>query len=127
MKKIYILLLIVLFLVLSIGYSQESYYANQVTVEWDAVSVDSGSVSYNVYIELGGNITKIGDTVDTNYTITFTEEGKYNIGVSAVRTVDDEVLESDITWSNIEGVPNPFDVKYYIKPSKPANLKLNIK
>ena len=103
--------------------------ANQLTVAWDpsAKIVSTDIISYTVYSKVMGTDTpvKIGETADTQYVVTFIEEGRYYLGVSATRLVaDGETIESDINWSDINGesTPNPFGVRFYVSPSIPLNL-----
>ena len=70
----------------------------------------------------------IGETDLLQYTITFTQEGEYIIGVSTKRIVAIavDIVYSEINWSNVNGVntPFPFAVRY-IKPIlSPEGLRL---
>ena len=136
MKKVIVTLLISLVFVVS-ALSIEWKTANQATVQWDAVTTLSdgnpvpsdNSVKYRVY--LANAVTDPDKTnpslLTTNpisaleYIITLNTEGKYYIGVSAVRydSTGAEIAdtESDINWSdtNGESTPNPFGLVYYIK------------
>jgi hypothetical protein len=144
MKKVIVTLLISLVFVVS-ALSIEWKTANQATVQWDAVTTLSdgnpvpadNSVKYRVY--LANAVTDPDKTnpslLTTNpistleYIITLNTEGKYYIGVSAVRydSTGAEIAdtESDINWSdtNGESTPNPFGLVYYIKMGAPKNLR----
>jgi len=131
MKKI--VLIIILIMGLSIGYSQSIEYTNQVTVEWDEVSPIeiTDIISYQVWIDSSmTGIVMIGETDLLQYTITFTQEGEYIIGVNTKRVVAStgDIVYSDMNWSN-EDIPVgatliPFVVRY-IKPiQSPENLRL---
>ena len=131
MKKI--VLIIILIMGLSIGYSQSIEYTNQVTVEWDEVSPIeiTDIISYQVWIDsVMTDIVMIGETDLLQYTITFTQEGEYIIGVNTKRVVAStgDIVYSDMNWSN-EDIPVgatliPFVVRY-IKPiQSPENLRL---
>jgi hypothetical protein len=103
--------------------------ANQITVAWDAVTVGSGTVSYDIFIkpEVGGTTTKIGNVSTTQATFTFTTEGRYFLGVNSVRTIGIVVIPSDtVSWSNVAidcqgGVM--FGAQYYNPPTKVKNLR----
>lgn len=115
---------------------------NPVTKLIDGTSVPTGNIiEYNVYITTDvtkspTNLTKLlplptSDTTtgNTTYTITFTKEGSYYIGVSAVRkfTIDGGAvsLEGGIGWSDApEATPVPFGVRYYIQPGNTTGISL---
>ena len=112
---------------------QEVYYANQVTVAWDPV-IDSGAISYEVYISPypvvdtldPGAHTLVLETAATEAVVTFQAEGKYAVGVRTKKLIDGEELYSEINWSYENGAmtPNPFIVGYYTGPAAPVNLRL---
>ncbi len=129
MKKI--VLIIILIMGISIGYSQSIEYTNQVTVEWDEVlPIEiTDIISYQVWIDSSmTGIVMIGETDLLQYTITFTQEGEYIIGVSTKRIVaiTGDIVYSEMNWSNVNGVNTPFPfVVRYIKPiQSPGNLRL---
>lgn len=138
MKKVKIfLVLVILFSFLSSAYAINWSIADQKTVGWDAVTtigndepIPSGDViKYRVYISKmpSGEEQVVGDTDQLQYTITFTEEGKYIVGVQTVRIPQGETEEilSSINWSNsedIEAVPVPFGIKFFVNPSAPKGF-----
>ena len=126
MKKIFLAVLFVC-LFAGISFAQTWHTADSVTIAWDAVTVPSGTVTYKTYIQPypSGVATNVGEVSTTNAVITFQNEGRYILGVSTVRVIDKEVLESEIAWSNVvESCLNgdTFAVKYFIKPNKPTGL-----
>ena len=130
MKK---LLFIGLMLIMAMGlWAQEIVYTNQVTIEWDVVAPMGGdTISYEVYRAphpAGSPEELLGETTDLFYTVTFTVEGTYILGVRTVRTIIEtgERLYSDINWSDVNGVftPNPFLCRYYQSPVVPEGLRL---
>lgn len=134
MKKLFAIALITMLLVFAVGISQETIYTNQATVAWDAVTtLDDGSqipaentVMYEVWIRKETEETFIAETDLLEYTITFSEEGTYEVGVRTMRYVaDGEVIKSDINWSDVNGTatPNPFVIKYYKGVPVPENLR----
>ncbi len=131
MKKIFFGLVIILMLGLSIGYSQSIEYTNQVTVAWDEVLPiePTDVISYQIWIDSAmTGIVIVGETDLLQYTITFTQEGEYIIGVNTKRIVaiTGDIVYSEMNWSNVNGVntPSPFVVRY-IKPiQSPENLRL---
>jgi hypothetical protein len=83
--------------------------------------------TYRIYIDKSGVSEVVGETSETQKVITFSEEGSYVLGVSALRTVEDGyVLESSISWSNdiniVEGGVT-FGVRHYIPFEKPTGLR----
>lgn len=108
--------------------------ADQITVAWDPITTVSTPdiLKYGVYMKKlpNGEPVLIGEQDPTTATLTFTEEGRYIIGISTVRYIDkdtaDEIkLESAINWSDINGdsTPNPFGSSYYITPEMPTNFR----
>ena len=101
---------------------------DQATIYWDAVTTlengdpitaDNG-VLYAVYIRntTGGEPIKVGSTQETSFVLTFEEEGKWRVGISAVRvTPTADLIESATSWSDdpvavAEGAT--FGVTHYI-------------
>ena len=133
MKSLFIKVLIVLFLIAPFLIAQEVHYANQVTVAWDQVS-DTGTISYEVFVapyplpdplDLGTLDPPI-ETTALEATVSFSIEGSFTVGVRTKKSIDGEILYSDINWSFENGVntPNPFIVGYYIPPAAVLNLRL---
>jgi len=116
---------------------------NQATVAWDAVTtLDDGSavpanntVKYRVYLSnADSDPDKASPALLTaepitalEYTLTLNAEGRYLVGVQAVRYDENstEVGTSTINWSdtNGEATPNPFGLLHYLPPAAPANLR----
>jgi hypothetical protein len=133
MKKFIMTLILILGLCgISIDTSvnaQEWHTASQITVAWDVVdpSLPNDVISYIVRVKNAttGEEQIVGETSELNYTITFTTEGRYYIGVSTKRITGDMTeLESEVNWSNENGeaTPNPFGVVFYVIPEPPPNL-----
>lgn len=124
------------------AYAQTWHTTNQVTVAWDAVTTLEGggaipagnTVEYATW--LNDSILDPGKTnpllVSDNILIlsciiTFTAEGRYFLGVQAIRKLADgtEVGRSTISWSDDPAVtPDPFGVMYYVPPASPGGLRL---
>ena len=115
----------------------EWHTANQITVAWDAVEKcaestcwvkPEDSLKYAVYTKVlpSGEPVLLGEQDNLSAVITFEAEGRYIVGVSAVRYVagDNERIETNINWSDENGeyTPNPFGGKYYIVGDPPKNL-----
>ena len=135
MKEL-ILILTACFILTSPAAADEWRQANQTTVAWDhdrnVGDTPGAGVAFNNYIiheSLAAdeaNKMLVGTTTDLSFTHTFTGEGKFRHGISAVKVVDGEqVAESQIAWSNnpadcLDGAT--FGTMYYIPPAVPANL-----
>lgn len=105
--------------------------ANQITVEWDPVTVASGTVTYKTYTKpaLGGAVVLVNDKIsETVTTMTFKTEGRYFLGVSAVRTIDGVDFETPtISWSDVPtDVLNgqTFGIQYYDLPAAVGELRI---
>lgn len=114
---------------------------NQATVEWEAVSANEAgdplpagdTVKYRVYLANAvtdpdkTNAVLLGETDQLEYILTLNTEGRFVVGVSAVRYDDagTELEESAINWSDVNGeaTPNPFGFEHYLKPAVPKNLR----
>ena len=145
MKKLIFLIIVFIVFLSSLSFAQTNWItANQLTVGWDAVivledgnAIPAGSkVVYEVFTKdwkdsSGTTVQSIGKTEDTIYTVTFAQEGRYFIGVKAIRedVTNNEVLsESVISWSdNPDYVyeQNIFGSRYFLAPGQAK--KLNIK
>lgn len=109
---------------------------NQSTIAWDPSTLEGGGavpdgdqLLYRVYTRPLGSTeqTMVGETADTKFTVTFSTEGRFVVGVQAVRIPQGETTEyvSRITWSDAEDityVPDPFGIVYYLNPSDPKGL-----
>jgi len=116
---------------------------NQATIAWDAATtlIDgtpvpaNNSVKYRVYManavtdpNKGNPVLLTQEPISVlEYIITLNIEGKYYVGVSAVRydDVGFELNESVVNWSDVNGeaTPNPFGFVHYIKMGSPKNLR----
>ena len=139
MRSFFIVLCIGLLFIAGTVYGQTWYPTNQATIGWDASTelvngnpVPSDNVvKYRVWKKNsdGTGITVVeSDIVNTQYTFTFAEEGKFFLGVSALRySASEELLdESSVCWSDlVECVFNgeTFGVRYYIPLSFTPNLR----
>jgi len=141
-----LLTIIVLFLFSIPAFAEISWQpANQATVSWNAVAKTSegtdippeDTVKYKLYAVKSGddlaNAVEIGETDQLRYVITFEDEGRWLVGVSAYRVPtgssdpDTDIRESSITWSNsvdIAAVPVPFGVIYFAAPAPVAGFGL---
>ena len=129
----------ILFFFSGVAYGQTWHTANQVTVAWDAVTTLSNggpipagdSVKYKVWLKnavTGGDPTELGEITDLEYTITLNTEGKYFVGVSALRYTSEDMLlnESTISWSDVAectGVEGLFGIQYFLPLKSPGGLK----
>ena len=139
-KSIALRLCVVAFVVFSfasLAGAQSWHTANQVSVAWDASDgstvdppIPQNEISYRIYLANAitdankANPAKIADDVKTtNYTVTLGTPGRYFVGVSAIRTVEGEIVgESDIMWSDTS---NPaFGIQMFIAPPAPGGLRL---
>ena len=133
MKKLILILL--LFAVPAMAQAQTWYSANQATLAWDAVAkvlpTDQAN-KYQVYsrndlVSLG---TKIGGEITaTQLVVSFTVEGRYYLGVEAIRYPVGETvgIKSAIkAWSNVAADTNnsPFGVTFFAAPGGANNLRL---
>jgi len=115
--------------------------ANQVTVAWSPViTLANGlvvppgdEIYYEVYSvpETGDKSIDrifIGETNETEYVVTFAEEGYYFIGVKSVRVRDvKKISVSGFAWSdNPAAVKNgvTFGVVYFISPGEPGGMEV---
>jgi hypothetical protein len=134
MKKL-ILGLVIIFLGISmnISYAQTWYPANQVTVAWDASTkiAPTDVVKYQLYMRTGttGDGTAVGvETEAVQALVTFSTEGRYYLGVKAIRYPAGETIgipSLTTSWSNVAADTNnaPFGVIYYAAPIAPINLR----
>lgn len=135
MKKILLISAAIFMLAVGIAFAENWHTANQFTVAWDAVTtntsgqtIDPAEISYKVYIANAitdpdhANPVEVGTTAATEYAVTLGVEGKYHVGVNAVRTVGGEVVaESAISWSNAPEYD--FGIQYFEPPSAPGGLR----
>lgn len=140
MKRFWLLMLIVLTVVFTGWFAQAQQWttANQATIAWNATTTlengdplpEGAIIKYYVYLKKSGEAgdgERKGITEGLQYTITFTEEGKYIVGVSAARYEGDQLVqESTINWSdtNGESTPNPFGFTYFDRPAPPLQFRI---
>ena len=111
MKKITLVLLIVILVVFSLGYSQELVIGTPQTISWDAVTVSQGIITYEVAIKDSlNNITALGETAGLTYSYDVPSGGEYVVGVRTKLVIGTTTYYSDWNWSDVDGVstPNPF-------------------
>lgn len=134
------LIIISIFITIGTFFNSESqaqtwFTANQVTFAWDAVAkvlpTDQPN-KYQVYsrndaVSLGTKIS--GEITSTQLLVAFTTEGRYYLGVEAIRYPAGETIgiQSERAWSNVAkdtagGVP--FGVMYFVRPGIVSGLKL---
>ena len=130
-------------LVFSVGvvYGQTWHTANQATVAWDAVTTLSNGdpvpagdiVRYKVWLKnavTGGEPVELGEVAELEYTITLNTEGKYFVGVSALRYTSENILisKSTICWSDMVActaeAEGPFGIQYFLSLKDPVNIRL---
>jgi hypothetical protein len=112
--------------------SQTYYPVDSLSVAWDVVTVPAGStVDYRVYTRFSTQTPAdavLRSTVSVPAaTVSFASEGRYFIGIQAVRKVSGtEVSSSTVSWSDVSancqgGVT--FGAVYYTAPSAPTGLR----
>lgn len=139
MKKL-ILIVLGLALLTTVSFSQTWYTANQKTIAWDAVTqLDDGSaipagesIRYQVFILKEGQAEEqkvnVGNTANTQYLVTLTQEGRYFIGVQSERLNSAGQLmgQSQIAWSNnatyCQGGAT-FGIAWFRLPKEPMNIR----
>lgn len=120
-------------LCLSVAYAQTWVTANQGTVAWDAVApVATGdTIKYQVYTRIGttGDGAPVGAEITaTQLAITFTVEGRYFVGVKAIRYPIGETVgipSAATSWSNdplVCAAAGPFGFVYFVAPVNPKGL-----
>jgi len=140
-RVIFLLIIGFFFILVDICFPLDWTTANQVTVAWTPViTLADGSVVppgdeifYEVYSvpETGDkNLDKvfIGETNETEYVVTFAEEGCYFIGVRSARVRDvKKISVSGFSWSDEPAaVKNgvTFGVVYFIAPASADDLEV---
>jgi len=131
-----------------VAWAQTWHPTNQATVGWDAVTTmtnedgtveplpEGDTITYKAHVIREANIGNpdaailLGETSDTQYVITLPDEGRWFVGVSAVRIhpVEGEepiVTESEISWSSVAEVTNndPFGFAMFYMPTQPSGLR----
>jgi len=143
-KTIFLSVLIGAFLFSVAAFAQQVnwHVTNQVTVVWDAPTTLSNgnpipsdnSLKYRVYIKRDAPDAQAQEVTtdpisETQYTITLSEEGRYFVGVRALRfdANDTQISESAISWSNDPNVVangEEFGVQYFVPPSPADGIRL---
>ena len=145
MKKLFtVLLLMGIFFLANNVLAQTLYPPDQATIAWDATTTLSNgnaipvgdTVQYEIYLSNDGLTgTSVGTTSLLQYTLTFTGEGIFFVGVSARRIPSGTILAncndqtcpiSGVTWSNstdIAAVPVPFGFINYLAPKSITGLR----
>lgn len=138
-KKVVIsAILILAFFFVGQVYALEWHTANQTTVAWDPVTVESGTVQYEVFMcnaDTDPNKTNpisVWRGPETQALITLSNEGQYYVGVRTWRVIDASTeIESEVAWSddpqvvgdaNGDGTPDPFGIRYFVRPSRIGGL-----
>jgi len=139
--KIFVLLIAALFFVVPNGFAQDEWHPpTSALVGWDEVTTLSDGthipeldvVFYRTYIrraEAGEIVVASPEVVDLQYYFTFSGEGRYRVGVQAVREPEGEEemeIESAIAWSSdpaacADGIV--FGFITYLDPAAPMNLR----
>ncbi len=131
MKKI--VSLIILMMGLSIGYSQSIEYTNQVTITWDEVLPieTTDIITYQVWFDsTATGLQMVGEIDLLVYTITFSVEGGYVVGVGTrrVEVNTGDSVYSEINWSYEDippgATPDPFVVNHVKGIQEPMNLRI---
>lgn len=139
MKKKLLLVMAFVLMLPVLALAQTWYTANQATIGWDAVtkmgdgttSIPTGdAVKYQVYTKnAAGTIAPVGGEITAiQQTITFNVEGRYFVGVKAIRYPAGETVgvSSDVAWSSdplVCATAGPFGIVYYVKPAGVKGLK----
>ena len=121
MKKLIVLLAIGLLTI-----AANWHVANQVVVLWspvtatvDGVPIPPAQISYKLYLkQVGTTIPQemVSAIKETNYTITLPKEGVlYDIGISAVRTIEAQIVEEGAVVWLTDFPDNPAGVIWYKK------------
>ena len=142
MKTCLLVIMLTFALVLSVFHlsgAQEWKTLNKAQVSWDAVTQDidgkplpaTDTIKYEVILADSvnkENIKVLWTGPEVTALITLTAEGKYFLGVRALRYQGEEKIgESEISWSDDPAATNgsPFGVVYFILPKKPTGVTLN--
>jgi hypothetical protein len=128
-------------------FGQTWHTMNQATIEWDPVTTIDGSplptgdiIKYRVWLANAvtdpekSNPTQVGGVDGPIYTITLNVEGKYYVGVQAVRYTPnggggyEEIASSGICWADnaecSEPTDGPFALRYFVAPDSPKNMRI---
>lgn len=134
MKKVLIIALSLF--VFSAFVNAESWHtANAVNIAWGAVDkiAETDIVKYQVYVKSinDGEITMYGDeTSEIDVYVKFEKEGKYYIGVQAIRYPINEIIgikSETISWSDnpeVCGETGTFGITFYKSPSNVLGIRI---
>lgn len=142
MRKWWVLLIVALLIPLLITtvWGQTWFTADKLSVDWtapttliDGSPIPTGDViKYNLYIKDAINPSAVEelivqDLTTQTYEIKFTKEGRFFIGICAVRYAGGTtyISKSIVVWSSdpVYTLNNPFGGVYYISPSPPTGLR----
>lgn len=144
MIKKYVLPLICLILLLAVSvpaHAVDWSVVNEKTITWTKVTVTSGGdplpvgdiIKFQVYIVKDGadkaTAVKVGGQIGAlEYTITFSDEGRWLVGVQSIRipiASPTDIQEGVITWSDVVDValvPVPFGFIFFEAPGQVGGL-----
>jgi hypothetical protein len=131
MKKLFGLVLVLMFVFSVNALAIDWVTANEKTVGWSAPTLENGGpvpednvIQYKVFVANAvtdpdkTNPVEVGTTESLEYTLTLNVEGKYLPGVQAIRIIDgEEVSNSIIAWSDNPVVckdEKTFGIKYFL-------------
>jgi len=138
LEVVIIITLAVLLVVIGSVEAQTWITANQATIGWDAsTTLTSGAavppadlVKYQAWTKRGADApVKVGSEITAlQTTITFSAEGRYLMGVQAIRYPAGETVgqPSTITWSDstdVVAVPSRFGIVYFLATRNPGNFR----
>jgi hypothetical protein len=138
-----IVAMIIVLVLQGFAYADFWYPANQSTLGWDheaAVTLPDGTVvtipqqelSYQVFRTLATAPDKdqpefLGPTPEKTFLVRFAEEGRYLLGVRAVRTIEgvEKPVVSTISWSDdpAQTHDSPFGVEFFVPPAAPVGVR----
>jgi len=138
MKKLFAIVLCLMFVAFTLAVAQEIVYTNQITVAWDApTELDTGEpippediLEYEVWVrDAADEVTYIGRTSALEYTVTMPYEGTFDVGVQAIRIISTgEEVYSGINWSDVDdpagATPIPFVARFLRGVREPSNLRV---
>lgn len=126
-------------LVASSVLAEEVHYANRTMLQWKMTWAEGqtpapeSEMAYKIYRTLATSPDKENPEFlaeikgSDTYPVAFSKEGKYLLGVRAVRYVpgEENPIESPIGWSDIpeNTYNNPFSVQFDIPPVAPTEVK----
>lgn len=142
-RKVFLSALVAVALLATLAWAQPWHTANQVTVAWDAVTVDENgqpldtteaTVAYKLYLANARtdpnktNPTEIAQVDTTSHLITLGVEGRYYVGVATVRVetgTTNVVAVAPISWSDDTTLTDsPFGLRYFIPPGQAKQMRI---